>query len=115
MRFRRHLKDVLERLIRNRAIKRDADISALVDVCYAIYAYHFRQLVCLDSMTKAKTMQAIRAQGATPIFVSYKQIVGPEGTSAWIANDPHHHFTAAAHTRVAVSVLPRVIAAIGKK
>lgn len=60
MRFRRHLKDVLERLIRDRALKRDADISALVDVCYAIYAYHFRQLVCLDSMTKAKTMQAIR-------------------------------------------------------
>lgn len=63
---------------------------------------------------RAKTMQAIRAQGATPIFVSYKSIVGPEGTSAWIANDPHHHFTAASHTRVAASVLPRVIAAIGK-
>lgn len=60
MRFRRHLKDVLERLIRNRLIKRDADINALVDVCYAIYAYHFRQLVCLESMTKAKTLQAIR-------------------------------------------------------
>ncbi|MDI1344318.1 MAG: hypothetical protein PSV22_09510 [Pseudolabrys sp.] len=64
---------------------------------------------------RTKTMQAIRAQGATPIFVSYKQIVGPEGTSAWIAGDPHHHFTAASHTRVAASVLPRVIAAIGKK
>jgi acyl-CoA thioesterase-1 len=64
---------------------------------------------------RAKTMQAIRAQGATPIFVSYKQIVGPEGGSGWIAGDPHHHFTAASHTRVAASVLPRVIAAIGKK
>lgn len=64
---------------------------------------------------RARTMQVIRAQGATPIFVSYKQIVGPEGTSAWIANDPHHHFTAASHSRVAAAMLPRVIAAIGKK
>jgi hypothetical protein len=64
---------------------------------------------------RARTMQTIRAQGATPIFVSYKQIVGPEGTSAWIANDPHHHFTVASHARVAAAMLPRVIAAIGRK
>lgn len=64
---------------------------------------------------RAKTMQVIRAQGATPIFVSYKQIVGPEGTSAWIAGDIHHHFTAASHTKVARAILPRVVAAIGKK
>jgi acyl-CoA thioesterase-1 len=64
---------------------------------------------------RAKTMQVIRAQGATPIFVSYKQIAGPEGGSGWIAGDTHHHITAASHTRVAASALPRVIAAIGKK
>ncbi len=64
---------------------------------------------------RGQTEQTIRAHGAKPIFVSYKQIVGPEGTSAWIANDPHHHFTAASHTRVAAAMLPRVIAAIGKK
>jgi acyl-CoA thioesterase-1 len=64
---------------------------------------------------RARTMQAIRAQGAKPIFVSYKQIVGPEGTSAWIANDPHHHFTVASHSRVAAAMLPRVIAALGNK
>lgn len=58
---------------------------------------------------------AIRAHGAKAIFVSYKQIVGPEGTSAWIAGDTHHHFTAASHTKVAYAVLPRVVAAIGKK
>ena len=58
---------------------------------------------------------AIRAQGAKPIFVSYKSIVGPEGTSAWIAGDTHHHFTAASHTKVAHAILPRVVAAIGKK
>jgi len=64
---------------------------------------------------RAKTMQVIRAQGAAPIFVSYKQIAGPEGGSGWIAGDPHHHITPASHTRVAASALPRVIAAIGKK
>lgn len=58
---------------------------------------------------------AIRAHGAKPVFVSYKQIVGPEGTSAWIAGDTHHHFTAASHTKVAHAILPRVVAAIGKK
>jgi len=58
---------------------------------------------------------AIRAQGAKPVFVSYKSIVGPEGTSAWIAGDTHHHFTAASHTKVAHAILPRVVAAIGKK
>ncbi|MBS0536548.1 MAG: hypothetical protein JSR72_21050 [Proteobacteria bacterium] len=58
---------------------------------------------------------AIRAHGAKAVFVSYKQIVGPEGTSAWIAGDTHHHFTAASHTKVAHAILPRVIAAIGKK
>jgi hypothetical protein len=64
---------------------------------------------------REKTKQAIRAQGATPIFVSYKQIVGPEGSPGWIAGDPHHHFTAASHTRVARAMLPQVIAALGKK
>lgn len=58
---------------------------------------------------------AIRAHGAKAVFVSYKQIVGPEGTSAWIAGDTHHHFTAASHTKVAHAILPRVVAAIGKK
>ena len=58
---------------------------------------------------------AISAQGAKPVFVSYKSIVGPEGTAAWIAGDTHHHFTAASHTKVAHAILPRVIAAIGRK
>ncbi|MFA6266198.1 MAG: hypothetical protein WC670_10870 [Pseudolabrys sp.] len=64
---------------------------------------------------KGQIAQAVRAHGAKPVFVSYKQIVGPEGTSAWIAGDTHHHFTAASHTKVAHAILPRVIAAIGKK
>jgi len=59
--------------------------------------------------------QAIRAHGAKAVFASYKQIAGAEPGPGWIANDPHHHITAASHTRVAASVLPRVVAAIGKK
>lgn len=59
-RFRRHLKDAVERLIGGHVLKKTSDISALVDVCYAIYAYHFRQLVCLEAMTKRKALQAIR-------------------------------------------------------
>jgi acyl-CoA thioesterase-1 len=59
--------------------------------------------------------QAIRARGAKPVFASYRQIAGAEPGPGWIANDPHHHITAASHSRVAAAVLPRVIAAIGKK
>ena len=59
----------------------------------------------------------IRAAGAKPVFVSYPSIVGVQSanSAAWIAGDPHHHITAQAHQRVAASILPRVIAAIGKK
>lgn len=59
-RFREHLRDMIRGLIKRGMIKRDSDVNALVDICYAIYAYHFRQLVCLEAMTKAKAMQAIR-------------------------------------------------------
>lgn len=59
--------------------------------------------------------QAIRARGAKPVFAAYRQVAGAEPGPGWIANDPHHHITPASHTRVAASVLPRVIAAIGKK
>jgi hypothetical protein len=64
---------------------------------------------------RAEIEARIRASGAKPVFVSYKSIVGPEGSSAWIAGDRHHHFTAQSHQRVAAAILPRVIAAIGKK
>jgi acyl-CoA thioesterase-1 len=60
----------------------------------------------------------IRAHGAKPVFAAYNAIVGPEkggGNPNWIQGDAHHHITAAAHTRVAAALLPKVIAAIGKK
>lgn len=66
---------------------------------------------------RAQIEARIRAAGAKPVFVSYPAIVGPqkEGSSAWIAGDPHHHITAQSHRRVAAAILPRVVAAIGKK
>ncbi|HET9616119.1 MAG TPA: hypothetical protein VFP74_03025 [Pseudolabrys sp.] len=66
---------------------------------------------------RAKIEARIRAAGAKPVFVSYPGIVGPQrdGSAAWIAGDPHHHITAQSHRRVAAAILPRVIAAIGKK
>ena len=66
---------------------------------------------------RAKIEARIRAAGAKPVFVSYPGIVGPQkdGSAAWIAGDPHHHITSASHRRVAAAILPRVIAAIGKK
>ena len=66
---------------------------------------------------RGKIEARIRAAGAKPVFVSYPGIVGPQrdGSAAWIAGDPHHHITAASHRRVAAAILPRVIAAIGKK
>lgn len=65
---------------------------------------------------RPKIEQAIRSHGAKPVFAGYKSIIGAESPSnpAWIHNDPHHHFTAAAHTRVAAALVPRVVAAIGK-
>ena len=59
----------------------------------------------------------IRAAGAEPVFVSYTSIVGPQsdGSPAWIAGDRHQHISAQAHRRVAAAIMPRVIAALGKK
>ena len=73
-----------------------------------------------DGARKANRAQIearIRAAGARPVFVSYPGIVGAQGanSSAWIAGDPHHHITAQSHRKVAAAILPRVVAAIGKK
>jgi acyl-CoA thioesterase-1 len=60
---------------------------------------------------------AIRARGAKPVFAGYNRIVGAEKTnpSAWVTGDVHHHLTAASHAKVAATLLPQVIAAIGKE
>ena len=69
--------------------------------------------------TSANTAQIaarIRARGAIAINASKQSIVGSEkgNPSAWIAGDPHHHITAQSQARLAASLLPKVIAAIGK-
>jgi acyl-CoA thioesterase-1 len=70
-----------------------------------------------SAANRAQIEAGIRAAGAKPVFVSYPSIVGAQtaNSAAWIAGDPHHHITAQSHQRVAAAILPRVIAAIGKK
>ena len=65
----------------------------------------------------AAIAQRIRARGAIAINASKQSIVGTEKTnpSAWIQSDPHHHITAQSQVRLAASLVPKVIAAIGKK
>ncbi len=65
--------------------------------------------------TRAQIEARIRAAGARPVPANYGSILGPEGTSAWIAGDRHHHFTAQSHRRVAAALLPRVIAVLPKR
>lgn len=66
---------------------------------------------------RALIEQRIRARGAKAIYAPYASIVGSEAANkaAWRENDPHHHLTVQSHARVAAWLLPRVIAAIGKK
>ena len=63
----------------------------------------------------AQTAAMIRAHGAVAIRADYIRVAGPQH-----ANSPDYqpggiHLTAASHARVAASLLPQVIAAIGKR
>lgn len=69
--------------------------------------------------TAANTAQIaarIRARGAIAINAAKGSVVGSEKSnpSAWIAGDPHHHITAQSQARLAASLMPKVIAALGK-
>jgi len=66
---------------------------------------------------KAAIEQRIRAHGATPIFAGVASIVGTHNSnpSAYIPGDVHYHVTAQSQARIAAALLPKVIAAIGKK
>jgi acyl-CoA thioesterase-1 len=66
---------------------------------------------------KAAIEQRIRAHRAKPILVAYPRIIGSEAAnpSAYRQGDAHHHLTAQSHARVAASLLPQVVAAIGRK
>jgi acyl-CoA thioesterase I len=70
--------------------------------------------------TSANTAQIaarIRARGAIAINAAKASVVGTEkgNPSAWIQGDPHHHITAQSQAKLAASLVPKVIAAIGKK
>jgi acyl-CoA thioesterase-1 len=70
--------------------------------------------------TKANMAQIaarIRARGAIAINLGKTSIVGSEKSnpSAWIAGDKHHHMTAASQQKLAATLVPKVIAAMGKK
>jgi acyl-CoA thioesterase-1 len=70
--------------------------------------------------TGANTAQIaarIRARGAIAINANKIAVVGSESgnPSAWIAGDKHHHITAASQRKLAASLVPKVVAAIGKK
>jgi len=66
---------------------------------------------------KAHIEQRIRAHGATPIFAGVATLLGTQQTnpSAYIPGDKHYHVTAQSQARIAAILLPKVIAAIGKK
>ena len=69
------------------------------------------------SANTAQIAQRIRAHGAVAINASKASVVGTEKSnpSAWIAGDPHHHITAQSQARLAASLVPKVIAALGRR
>jgi len=59
-RFRTNLRQLIKALMHKGQLAASTDAEALVDISYAIYAYHFRQLVCLDQISTAHTLKLIR-------------------------------------------------------
>jgi acyl-CoA thioesterase-1 len=70
-----------------------------------------------NAANKAAIMQHIRAKGATPIFAGVAANLGTQKSnpSAYITGDRHYHITAQSQARLAAILLPKVIAALGKK
>lgn len=68
------------------------------------------------SANMAQIAARIRARGAIAISLAKLAVVGSEKSnpSAWIAGDKHHHLTAQSQVRLAASLVPKVVAAIGK-
>lgn len=56
-RFRQSLQLALATYIERGRVKLECEVEAVVDVIYAIYAYHFRSLTCAD---KARTRDALK-------------------------------------------------------
>jgi AcrR family transcriptional regulator len=58
--FRAHVRKLIKLLVARGDLPRSIDVEATTDIIYAIYAYHFRQLVCIQPMKTAAAMKSIR-------------------------------------------------------
>jgi len=58
--FRNNLRQLIKRLIDRGDIRSTIDVEATTDIIYAIYAYHFRQLVCIKPMKTAAAIKSVR-------------------------------------------------------
>jgi AcrR family transcriptional regulator len=58
--FRDNLRRLIRLLVDRGDLRKTADIEAVTDIIYAIYAYHFRQLVCIKPMKTAAAVKSIR-------------------------------------------------------
>jgi AcrR family transcriptional regulator len=58
--FRAHVRQLIRLLIDRGDLPRSIDAAAMTDIIYAIYAYRFRQLVCIQPMRTAATMKSVR-------------------------------------------------------
>ncbi|HWG04159.1 MAG TPA: hypothetical protein VG271_04010, partial [Beijerinckiaceae bacterium] len=70
------------------------------------------------SQTHANVAQIaamIRAHGATPVRADYIRVAGPQRSNSPNYQPDGIHLTAASHARLAASLLPQVIAAIGRQ
>ena len=59
-RFKVSLKLAIETYIAQGKLEEGLDIEALIDVIYAIYAFHFRSLTCSDAARTADTLNLVR-------------------------------------------------------
>jgi AcrR family transcriptional regulator len=58
--FRNNLRQLIKFLVDRGDIRRTIDVEATTDIIYAIYAYHFRQLVCIKPMKTAAAIKSVR-------------------------------------------------------
>jgi AcrR family transcriptional regulator len=58
--FRSNLRRLTRSLVHRGSLGEEVDVEAIVDIAYAIFAYHFRQLVCLDPLSVQQSLRYIR-------------------------------------------------------
>lgn len=58
--FRNNLRRLTKALIQRGSLSGDIDVEAVIDIAYAIFAYHFRQLVCLEPLSVQQSLRSIR-------------------------------------------------------